>query len=249
MFLTRGVGLLAFVMFAMVLFGFIWILLHPKPRPKLEGFHIVPMPALAMEFVETDAELHKVIGAPGDADQQRWDQIRDDLKAGLKIDYGFIALYWLLFVGIAAVLARGGGSWAVWVAAVVCLCATGAAISDVVENMRMGRVLAEIKLVADVATPGFLKWLFSFSAVALLSFTFFGRDGWVWVAGAACMLIAGFGFLGLALIRQGVRQLWPVETAFVLILVLLLPLAACAFTFRAGAFEPRPHRLEVGRKV
>ncbi|HYH87309.1 MAG TPA: hypothetical protein VEX60_17790 [Pyrinomonadaceae bacterium] len=228
--LTRAVGVLAGIMFVLGVAILARMILFPKQKP--EGVE-AGMPALAMEFVESKEELPKILGGPGD---ETW---RDAMKRDLKFDYGLIVLYWLLFVGIAAVLARGGGRWAVWVAAAAAICATAAAASDVVENVRMERVIGAMDLVADIKTPGFLKWLSSFVAVALLSFTFFGRGGLIWVVGALCLLIAGLGFVGLALVKSGVRQLWPVELAFVLML-LMSGLVACAFIFRPGAFAPTP---------
>ena len=56
----------------------------------------------------------------------------------------------------------------------------------------------------DVASAGFLKWLLSFVALALLSFTFFGRGGWTSrAAGVVCLVIAAVGIAGLAAIRSG----------------------------------------------
>jgi hypothetical protein len=57
--------------------------------------------------------------------------------------------------------------------------------------------------------------------------------------GAVCLLFAGLGFVGLALIKSGVRQLWPIELAFTLML-LMAGLVAYAFIFKPGAFAPPP---------
>jgi hypothetical protein len=191
------------------------------------------MPALAMEFVESDEELTSIIGKQDDPQSEEW---RDGLKSGLKFDYGFIVIYWLLFVGIAAVLAQRGERQSMWIAVAAGACATAAAACDVVENLHMARVIDARSMVANVSTPGNLKWLFSFVTVALLSFTFFGRGSWVWIAGAVCLLIAGVGLAGLAAIKLGARQLWPVEVAFATMLLVLLPLVACAFTWKPEAF-------------
>jgi hypothetical protein len=234
--LTRTVGYLACVFFVVSLALLVYTLATRKNRPRPDGTDDVMMPALAMEFVDTNEKLYRIIGRPGAADAETT-RLRANLKGGLKFDYGFIVGYWLLFVGIAAVLARGGGGWAAWVALAAALFATCAAASDVAENLRMARVIDSVSMSGgDVASAGFLKWLFSFLTLALLSFTFFGRGEWFWVIGAVCLLIAGVGLAGLALIRSGVEELRPVVAAFLLMLFVLLPLVAYAFAVRAEVF-------------
>jgi hypothetical protein len=228
--LTRTVGIFAWLLFAFALFVTVKTILRPPPKPK--GVD-APMPALAMEFVDSDKKLPTIIGTTGDEGTDDW---RAGLLSDLKFDYVFIVIYWLLYVGIAVVLAQSGGQRGVWIAAAAVLCATVAAVCDVIENLRMAKVINEARVVADVATPGFFKWLFIFITLALLSATFFGRGSWVWVAGVACLLIAGLGLAGLVSIKLGSQSLLPVMAAFVTILLVLLPLVAAAFTLRTELF-------------
>lgn|GEM_PF-2848661 len=229
--LVRVVGYFAWLLFAFALFVTVRTILRPRPQPESVK---VKMPALAMEFVETDEDLSQIIGAPDDPKTPAW---RAGLLSDLKADYVFIVIYWLLYAGIAAVLAQSSGDGQrAWLALVAGLLATAAAVCDVVENLRMTKVIEAASVVERVAAPGFLKWLFIFLTVALLSATFFGRGGWVWLAGVVCLLVAGLGLAGLAAIKLGSRQLWPVGAAFVLLLLVLLPLVAAAFTLKTELF-------------
>lgn len=231
---ARIVGIFAWALFLIGLGLVVVTIRSPKLRPQ--DTDKVGMPALAMEFADSDAALYRIIGKPGNADPVAV-QLRERLMQGIKYDYVFIVLYTLLFVGIALTLAQRGGGWGTWVAGAAILTALAAAGFDVMENLRMTRVLQEVSLVADVASAGFLKWLFSFITLALLSFAFFGRGGWATAAGVACLGIAALGFVGLALIRSGVHRTWPVEVAFLLMMFVLLPLVACTLTLGRAAFE------------
>jgi hypothetical protein len=228
--LTRTVGYFAWLLFALALLVTVKTILRPKPKP--EGVN-AQMPALAMEFVKSDEELPTIIGRTGDSGTDEW---RAGLLSDLKFDYVFIVIYWLLYVGIAAVLAQSGGRRGVWLAVAATLCATAAAACDVVENLHMAKVINAARMVENVATPGFFKWLFIFITVALLSTTFFGRGSWVWVAGVVCLLIAGLGLAGLVSIKLGSRNLSLVGAAFVTMLLVLLPLVAYAFTVKTELF-------------
>jgi len=236
---VRTIGIFAWVFFGVGLVLIASGVFTPRPRPK--GTDDVKMVALAMEFVDTDEALYRIIGRPGDEDEEAV-KLRRNQKTNLLLDYGFIACYWALFLCIASVLARRGEGWAAWVALAAALFATGAAAFDVVENVRMARVIDAVSVKAgDVASAGFLKWLCSFVTLALLSFTFFGRGRWFWVVGAVCLLIAGVGLVGLALIRSGVHELRFVAAAFLMTLLLLLPLVGHAFKSHGEVFE-RPAR-------
>lgn len=232
---ARGVGMFAWILFGIGVVMLGLMLAAPRLRPR--NTDRVRMPALAVEFVDSDAALHRIIGAPGNSDPVAV-ALRKRLAGSIKGDYAFIVLYTLLFVGIAAVLWRhGGDGWAPVVAGAAVVTALAAAGFDVVENRRMTVVLEEVSLVRDVATPGFLKWLFSFMTLALLSFTFFGRGGWGTAAGVACLAVAALGWVGLAMIRAGMRETLPIELAFALMLFVLLPLVGLALRAK-GAFPP-----------
>jgi hypothetical protein len=230
--LPRAVGIFAGMLFLIAIGLLVVTLRSPQQRPTCADKK-VSMPALAMEFAQTDSALHCIIGKRGDPVGE---QFRAHLVKGIRFDYGFIVLYTLLFVGIAAVLWRRDEGWATWVAGAAIVTALAAAGFDVVENSRMMVVLREVSLAGqDVASAGFLKWLFSFLTLALLSFAFLGRGGWA-PAGVACLAIAALGFAGLVMIRAGVHKTWPVEVAFLLMMFVLLPLVSYALTFARGAF-------------
>lgn len=230
--LPRAVGIYAGILF-LIAIGLLAVtrFTSQPPPPECPG-RKVSMPALALEFAETQADLECIIGKRGNQQHQ---DFRDHLARNIRFDYGFIVLYTLLFVGIAAVLWRRGEGWAPWVAAAAIVTALAAAGFDVEENRRMLVVLNEVSLVRDVASVGFLKWLFSFLTLALLSFTFFGRGGWA-PAGVACLAVAALGFAGLVMIRAGVQKTGPVEVAFGLMMFVLLPLVSYALAFAKGAF-------------
>ena len=231
--LPRIVGIYAWLLFAAAVALLVTGARGPKLRP--EGTDAVRMPALAMEFVEDDDGLRRIIGRP-DVDPVAA-ALRDQLLKQIRFDYVFIVLYSLLFLGIAAVLAQRGTTWALWVAGAAVLTAAGAAGFDVVENLRMTRVLESGSIAGvDVASAGFLKWLCSFLTLALLSFTFFGHGGWGTAAGAACLLVAAVGMAGLAVVRSGIHTTLPIEVAFGLMMFVLMPLVAFTLTFARGAF-------------
>lgn len=232
---ARVVGIFAWALFLIGLALLVVTLRSPKLQPR--DTDRVGMAALAMEFADSEAALHRIIGKPGNADPVAV-ALRARLLQGIKYDYGFIVLYTALFMGIALTLPRRDGGWAPWVAGAAVLTALAAAGFDVMENVRMTRVLETVSLAGqDVASAGFLKWLFSFITLALLSFAFFGRGGWATAAGVTCLVIAALGITGLALIRSGVHRTWPVEVAFLLMMFVLLPLVAYTLTFARAAFE------------
>lgn len=233
--LVRSTGYFAWLLVAFAVGLIVYSSRHPRPKPA--GLDNVRMPALALEFADSDEALYRIIG-PRESTDPQVAALRAWYRTNIRADYAFIVFYWILFVLIAGVLAQRGSGWPVWAAGAAVLAVTGAAVFDVVENLRMSRVIETVQLAGnDVATAGFAKWLLSFIAIALLSLAFFGRAGWVWVVGAVCLLIAGLGLAGLVWIRIGGREIWPVGAAFTLMMLVLLPLVACAFTFSRDAFE------------
>jgi hypothetical protein len=228
--LVRLVGYAGIALFA---FGLVAVLaLGGKP----ERIRQVKAPMLAMEFVDSEPALQAIIGAPGstdpaDLDARRW------LSANLRFDYGFIVLYWLLFVLIAGVMAQRDGRWMPWLGAAAALAITGAALFDVLENVRMTRVIQAVQLAGtDVASAGFAKWLLSFVAIGLLSFAFWGRGGWVWSIGVVCVAIAVVGVAGLVALRMGAGGIPLVNLAFSAMMLALLPMAVLAFTVSRSRF-------------
>ncbi|HEX6040459.1 hypothetical protein [Longimicrobium sp.] len=233
--LIRSTGIVAGILlvFAVCMIGY--TIRNPQPVPR--DMKPVRMPVLAMEFVRSEADLHRIIGEPRDTDPEVR-RLREWLKTNIRIDYGFIALYWLLFVLIAGVLAQREGRWMPWLGAAAGLAITGAAIADVMENVRMTRVIDTVQLAGnDVASAGFAKWVLSFVAIGLLAFAFVGRHGWIPWIGGVCVLIAVVGLAGLVALRMGPGGLPIVQLAFFLMLVPLLPMVFIAFNFSPGAFR------------
>lgn len=228
--LVRAAGAVASLMVALVVVALVAQALAPKPAgrgPLPKGLH---MAALAMEFVTDVGEVNAFLGA-GDVGDPR--STRAALRRGLYGDYLFIAMYWLLFLLMSAVLAGRPARWAVWVGAAAAVCATATAVFDVVENLSMAALVGadEVtpRLVADVASAGFGKWLL-FALTTLLLSPVFLRGGWL---AALFALFLAVGLLCLAGLL-GKRPLL-VEIAFALTFAGLVPLAL--------VFSLWPHRV------
>jgi hypothetical protein len=109
-------------------------------------------------------------------------------------------MYWLLFAGMSALLAGRSHRWAVWAGVIAAVCATGAAIFDVVENLSIAALLdaVEIKteMIRNVVSAGFGKWLLVSLSTTILSLVFLRRD-WLMLLGALYLLIGVMGLYGL----------------------------------------------------
>jgi hypothetical protein len=213
--LVRAIGALAAVMFVVAIVA---ILTAPQEEMKIPlGLH---MPALAIQF----APFSQIQGFLGTA---RDSSTREQIRQGLHGDYFFIAMYWLLFVGMSALLATRSHAWAVWAGVVAAICATSAAIFDVVENLRTAALLDAVKiqpeLVDRVASAGFGKWLLISLATLVLSLVFVRRD-WLILLAVLYVLIGVTCIYGLLL-----RQPRFVELSFLLNLV-GLPVVAIFFS-------------------
>lgn len=213
--LVRAAGILA----ALMALGGAWtvrrLLLRP-PAGLPMGLH---MPALAIEFLDDAAAVEGFLGARGGPDDRR-----PALRAGVRADYVFIVMYWLLFAWLVVLLASRGEGWG-WpvLAAAAGLCATGAAAFDLAENSRItalldapavGRALVDRLTFACRA-----KWILFALTTLLLSPLFLRRD---WLA----LLVPVYVVVG-ALCLAGVLGRKPVlvEFAFLLTLAALVPLA------------------------
>jgi hypothetical protein len=213
--LVRAIGALAGVMFVLAVVA---IVRSPKPETEIPlNLH---MPALAITF----APLSDIKGFLGPRDST----MRKQIRKGLNGDYVFIAMYWLLFVGMSALLAGRNHRWAVLAGIVAAVCATSAAIFDVVENLRTAALVDAIDIqqwqVSNVAFAGFGKWLLISLATIVLSFVFVRRD-WLVLLAALYLLIGLTGLYGLLL-----RHPRFVELSFALNLV-GLPVVAIVFSF------------------
>jgi len=209
--LVRAIGALAAVMSVLAVVA---ILTTPKLKKIPLGLH---MPALAIQFAPFN-EIETFLGSQ---------DVRNQIRKGLFGDYFFIAMYWLLFVGMSVLLATRSHAWAVWAGVVAAACATSAAIFDVVENLRTAALLEAVKiqpeLVDRVASAGFGKWLLISLATLVLSLVFVRRD-WLILLAALYVLIGVTCIYGLLL-----RQPRFVELSFLLNLV-GLPVVAIFFS-------------------
>jgi len=220
--LVRAIGALAGVMFVLavvaLVLAIVAIVRGPKPETKIPlNLH---MPALAITF----APLSDIKGFLGPRDSP----MRKQIRKGLNGDYVFIAMYWALFVGMSVLLAGRSHRWAVLAGVVAAVCATGAAIFDVVENLRTAALVDTIDIqqlqVSKVAFAGFGKWFLISLSTIVLSLVFVRRD-WLVLLAALYLLIGVTGLYGLLL-----RQPRCVELSFGLNLI-GLPVVAFVFSF------------------
>ncbi len=188
--LVRAIGALASVMSVLAVVAFVT---SPKLDQKLP--HDLKSPGLAIEFAEL-SDVENMLYTPQGEKKPLWEQIRK----GLYGDYCFIAMYWLLFAGMSALLARRNPSWAVWAGVIAAVCATSAAIFDVVENLSIAALLDAVKIqpemIRNVASAGFGKWLLISLATIILSLVFLRRD-WLVLLGGLYLLIGVLGIYGL----------------------------------------------------
>ena len=217
--LVLAIGALACVM--SVLGALVLINQALKPKPEVTLPFGLTLPALAIEF----ADLNQVDEILGKRDVP--DGPRNQLRQGLYGDYCFIAMYWLLFTGMSALLVGRGHRWAVFAGVVAAVCATSAAIFDVVENLSIAALVdaavVQPELVRNVANAGFGKWLLVSLATLILSLVFLRRD-WLVLLGVFYFFIGVIGIYGI------LRDPRFVERSFYLSFVGVLAVAI-VFTF------------------
>ena len=201
--LVRAVGVLCCLLIGMGVLSSVAQLFAPKDEREAQGeLRGLKMPALAMEFVEDAGEVEAFLGA---RDAEGDSPMRRKLRRALAWDNLFIASYWLLFAGLCAILSqRAWPGFALWLAVFAALCATGAAISDTVENARTLVLLdaAQVTgpLLRSVAAASFEKWLLIALATLALSPVF------LWAGGRAATL-AGSALFALYVV-VGLLTLW-----------------------------------------
>lgn len=188
--LVRAIGALASVMSVL---GIVVLVTSPKSATTLPRG--LKSPGLAIEFAQF-SDVAGILGERKNGDSP----MRQQIRRGLYGDYCFIAMYWLLFAGMSALLAGRSYRWAVWAGVIAAVCATGAAIFDVVENLSIATLLdaVEIKtdMVRNVVSAGFGKWLLISLSTLILSLVFLRRD-WIALLGVLYFFIAILGLIGL----------------------------------------------------
>lgn len=191
--LVRAIGALACVMSVLGVMVIVAEAMSPKLEAKLPRG--LKSPTLAIEFARPD-EVDGILGERKDGDSP----MRQKIRRSLYGDYGFIAMYWLLFAGMSALLVLRGPTWAVFAGVVAAACATSAAIFDVVENLSIAALLdaavVQPEMVRNVASAGFGKWLLVSLSTLILSLVFLRRD-WLILLGAFFLVIGLIGLYGI----------------------------------------------------
>ena len=134
-------------------------------------------PILSLEFVASADDVNAIIaqtqGAP------------NSIRNAMYFDFVFIAFYLALYLCLSAMLKRHNCPWAEYLAWLAAVCAVASAGFDVVENIRI------LKLVTDgpinpadthIRDVTLLKWTFGFVTLALLALNFRGlgrKAAWI----------------------------------------------------------------------
>lgn len=191
--LVRAIGALACVMSVLGVVVIVTEAMSPKLETKLPRG--LKSPTLAIEFAQPN-EVDGILGERNGGDSP----MRQKLRRALYGDYCFIAMYWFLFAGLSALLIRRGPAWAVWAGVVAAVCATSAAIFDVVENLSIAALLdaavVQPEMVRNVASAGFGKWLLVSISTLILSLVFLRRD-WLVLLGAFFFVVGLIGLYGI----------------------------------------------------
>ena len=226
--LVRAIATLATVMSVLG----IALLINQAFAPKLDVNlpRGVSSPGLAIEFASSLDDVKTILGERRDQDS-----MREKIRKALYGDYLFIAMYWLLFVGLSALLIVSGRSWAMWAGVIAAVCAMSAAIFDVVENLSIAALIdaAEVRneMIRNVASAGFGKWLSVFVATLIISLLF-ARRNWLALLGVLFLLIGVLGIYGLL---QNQPRL--VELAFRLYFLGVIAVAIVFTFFRRKILE------------
>jgi len=217
--LVRAIGALACVMSVLAVVVFVAQKTRPKVDTKLPFG--LSSPGLAIEFAPF-SQVEGILGKREGGDSP----MRKQIRQGLYGDYCFIAMYWLLFVGMSVLLAGRNHAWAVWAGVIAAVCATSAAIFDVVENLSTAALLDAVEIqsemVRNITSAGFGKWLLISISTLILSLVFLRRD-WLALLAGLYILIGVLGIVGL------LRNPRLVELSFLLNLV-GLPIVGIVFS-------------------
>ncbi len=137
----------------------------PQETPFSSGFtkHV-----LAIELVRTTSDVQEIVGELGDPN-------REVMRGKVQKDFFFIPAYALLFAALGWLLGRSNYRFAIWVGAAIVVNAAGAAVFDVIENLRIFSVLdarladTTQTMLDSLRSASLVKWAFVFIAMALLS--------------------------------------------------------------------------------
>jgi len=153
---------------------------------------------LAIELVRTRADVQEIVGELGNPN-------RETMRGKVRKDFLFIPAYALLFATLGWLLGRSDYRFAIWAGAAIAVCAAGAAVFDVIENLRIFRVLdapladADEAMLQSLRSASLIKWAFVFIAMGLLSPIGFLRRDLFTVPNGPRWAATGFGvFIALA---------------------------------------------------
>jgi hypothetical protein len=189
-----------------IFLGTVWRLL--RSRPLRSGFRL---PALALELVQDEEQVKAI------EEKYPPERIRRDLRLDLFV---FIPLYLALFLALGYWLLRSDAlPYAHLLGIAASLCVAGAALFDVLENLRTFSVLRQLNQsgVDRIRRAALAKWSLFFVMMALLAIPFAWQGGWLLIVAAIYLIAAGTGIIGLVWHRP------LIEWAFALVGLALAP--------------------------
>jgi hypothetical protein len=127
--LVRSIGVMAFGVIGI----FVWIGMSVRIEAKASPGGL-RTPIRALEVAESADSVRGIIG-----DWSHPNRVKT--RANIQAEFVLIVAYWLLFFGMSILLVRGHHSFAIALAIIGGICATATAGFDVVENVRIFKVL------------------------------------------------------------------------------------------------------------
>ena len=179
---------------------------------------------LRVELGSDSAQLNQAVAGPDDAGIAHNIQM---VVRNTYMDFFFILLYWLTFVGLAVLAGRMGERV---LAACAALLISGAAVSDVLEKTAILTAM-QVKpftdpVAVDISEYSQWKWVFFFSASVLLGLAIAlnHRVSKVRRLSGGLFIASGvFGLLGIMRYRVSLEfSLWTIDLAMLLIAAALL---------------------------
>jgi len=194
--LVRAIGVIAILTIA---FAILLTVTNPKYQAPPPGEKEPPHPGgfqnpiLAMELVESKEDAETILKQTEGGGKA--------IRRSVYLDFGFITSYGALYVALSLLLARRKYAWAAYLARVTGICGVAVAGFDVLENLRILRVIDATGVMPQMASSihdaSAIKWTLGFVTAALLAVVFRGlsqKADWV---GYAFTLTAIVGLVGL----------------------------------------------------
>jgi hypothetical protein len=200
----RVVGILA-VVFAVYS---VWMG-QMKARDLCAGY---TNPVLALELAASGAEIDAINRSEGGESSAF-------IKKQLSKDFGYIALYVVLFSCLALLLTELSSDWSKYFGLGAIACAVLAGVFDVIENLGMLKAVstpagtASNPLANSIRYPSLAKWALLFVFCLLVGLTLFKLSGWLLIPGVAFLLAALFGLSGVAMNLLSPKFYWMFPAA------------------------------------